>query len=184
MDAKNIKQVKFLLLFFLLLVVAFSSGCAGTKASSSALKPVDDGVVLTSYQNLEINTEISDGVEMSQSEADRIVGHIISKLKEKNPACFAKIGKECNAPSTLQLDTNFTRYERGNAFARFMLAGLGQMHIDASVKLSDKNTKKIIAEYEVDKTFAWGGLYGSGTKIEDIEPAFAEAIADIILQND
>ena len=65
-----------------------------------------------------------------------------------------------------------------------MLAGLGQMHIDALVTVEDKDIDKMIAEYEVKKTFAWGGIYGGATKIEDIEPAFADAIVSLLLQEE
>lgn len=41
-----------------------------------------------------------------------------------------------------------------------LLSGLGQMHIDADVTLSDLATQEILAKYEVTKTFGWGGLYG------------------------
>ena len=58
-----------------------------------------------------------------------------------------------------------------------MLAGLGQIHIDASVRLVKTENKEKVSEFLVSKTFAWGGLYGGITRIEDIEPAFAEGIA-------
>lgn len=73
------------------------------------------------------------------------------------------------------------RYEEGNAFARAMLVGLGRMHIDADVALSNWETKESIVQYEVSKTFAWGGLYGGLTDIKDVEDGFAKAVAASIL---
>jgi hypothetical protein len=32
-------------------------------------------------------------------------------------------------------------------------------------------------EFELKKTFAWGGAYGAGTSIEDIENSFADGVA-------
>jgi hypothetical protein len=34
----------------------------------------------------------------------------------------------------------------------------------------------------VSKTFAWGGFYGLGTMIEEVEDGFAEAVANIVLE--
>ena len=33
------------------------------------------------------------------------------------------------------IDVTITRYDKGNVFARVMLVGLGQIHIDATVRL-------------------------------------------------
>jgi Domain of unknown function (DUF4410) len=70
-----------------------------------------------------------------------------------------------------------TRYQRGNAFARFMLAGLGQIHIDANVRVTAKPADEKIAEFTVAKTFAWGGIYGASTSMDDIERTFADGVA-------
>jgi hypothetical protein len=48
-----------------------------------------------------------------------------------------------------------------------MLAGLGQIHIDTDVILSDVGREEPFAVYAVTKTFAWGGLYGASTRITD-----------------
>ena len=78
---------------------------------------------------------------------------------------------------TLHAAVNITRYDEGNSFARAMLAGLGQMHIDATVTLSDYQTKEEFAKYEVTETFAWGGLYGGFTDIRTVEEGFAKTVA-------
>ena len=191
MKNQKIKQVKFSLFFSLLLLIAFLYGCAGTRANINALQPIEEGQTFTNYKNLDIKTEISNGVEMSQNRVDGIVLWILTMLKEKDPNRFAKIGREClgvsvevNEPSTLLLTINFTKYDEGNKWLRFFLAGLGQMNIDGIVKISDKDTNKVIAEYEVSKNFSWGGAYGAETSIAAIEPAFAEAVVDIILQKE
>jgi hypothetical protein len=35
-----------------------------------------------------------------------------------------------------------------------------------------------VAEFTADKTFAWGGIYGGSTSMEDVEHGFAEGIAE------
>lgn len=182
MERQKIAKVKFAILLLLLLVICY--GCAGTKGSVRALQPVEKGVALCAFENLEIVSEIADGVKMQQNQVNRIIELISAKLMENAPNCFQEITRGCDKPSTLSLTVNFTRYDKGNAFARAMLAGLGQMHIDAIVNISNKSNGKLLAKYEVTKTFAWGGIYGGSKSIEDIEPAFAEAIVSTILQED
>lgn len=75
-----------------------------------------------------------------------------------------------------------TRYDEGSKFGRLMLAGVGAMHIDGDMTLTDTaHAQEPTAELTVQKTFAWGGIYGASTSMEDIEPAFAEAVANAIV---
>jgi hypothetical protein len=62
-----------------------------------------------------------------------------------------------------------------------MLAGLGQIHVDAEVTLEDREHATVIGKYDVTKTFAWGGVYGGSTNIRDVEEGFAEAVAKVVL---
>lgn len=61
---------------------------------------------------------------------------------------------------TYEINLMLTRYEKGNAFARAMLAGLGQIHIDGTVTVYELPGKNQVGGFSVSKTFAWGGLYG------------------------
>ena len=79
-------------------------------------------------------------------------------------------------PGRLDIDVLMTRYDEGSSFARFMLPGLGQIHIDADVTLRDQDSGEVLAIYEVTKTFAWGGLYGGSTEIGEVEVGFAKAV--------
>ena len=109
---------------------------------------------------------------MQEFEKQRLAGAVDQKLSAKKQLNTA--GSEA---VKYDVDLTVTKYEKGNAFARAMLAGLGQIHIDASVRLVKTESKEKVSEFLVSKTFAWGGLYGGMTRIEDVEPAFAEGIA-------
>jgi len=78
------------------------------------------------------------------------------------------------------VDVTITRYEKGSAFARAMLAGLGQIHMDGNVTLYSMPAHTVVEDFSVQKTFAWGGIYGGTTTIEDIEQSFAEGIANAL----
>jgi hypothetical protein len=73
-----------------------------------------------------------------------------------------------------------TKYDPGNAVARFMLAGLGQIRIEGDVVFSDAATGQQLAKYQVSKDFSFGGVYGGSTTIEDVEKGFAASVADIL----
>jgi hypothetical protein len=121
-------------------------------------------------------------VALTPIDKERILAHIIANLHKEYPARFKEINAANQAPSKLQVIVNIVRYDKGSAFGRFMLAGLGAMHIDADIILNDLDTKQYLAKYECKKTFAWGGLYGGSTKIEDIEEGFSKAVAAAIVE--
>lgn len=94
---------------------------------------------------------------MAPYEKERLTFKIIEKVKELEAVSF----KGFNAPEaehdTLSLEVTVTRYDKSNAFARGMLLGLGQIHIDGAVVLREKDTQRLLEKANVKKTFAWGG---------------------------
>jgi Domain of unknown function (DUF4410) len=72
---------------------------------------------------------------------------------------------------------HLSQYDKGNAFARAMLAGLGQIHIEGKVEVFQMSEQTLVGEFRLSKTFAWGGIYGVSTSIEDIENTFADGVA-------
>ena len=61
-----------------------------------------------------------------------------------------------------------------------MLVGLGQIHIDAKASVFLLPERMKVSEFDIDKTFAWGGIYGGPTSIEDVEHGFAEGVAQAV----
>ena len=69
------------------------------------------------------------------------------------------------------------------------LATLAALHLDrrdavmmiAAAWLANQLWGFLVLDYPRDAgTFAWGGVYGAATGIEDVEPAFAEGIASAL----
>ncbi len=166
-----------------LAIVLLLTGCAETKGSMAMLDPVDKSVELAAYQQLEIKAEAKDGVPIRDDEMERLVNTIKAKINEREDIRFSHVCTGCRLDSGLMMKLTVTRYEKGSAAARFFLAGLGQIHIDADITLVDIATGKELAKGHASKTFAWGGVYGGSTTIKDIEPAFAEAVVDILDQH-
>ena len=168
--------------YVLLLGLVFSAvGCATSKGSYSLIEPPKEGVQFTKYTNLSVALSCNDEVPLTESDKARILKLIEINMKKEGPTRFKSVNSATAQDNVLLATVNIKAYEKGNAFARAMLAGLGQMHIDAEIGLSDTQTNERLAAYEVNKRFAWGGLYGGVTRIEDIEDGFAQAVVDAIL---
>ena len=156
-----------------------AAGCASTPPHAKFTAQSGTRAMMRSTDTSSIAVEAGKGVVMADFEKARVTERIKMKLAEKealNPAAAD--------PHSYQVDVTITRYEKGNAFARAMLAGLGQIHIDADVKVYAMPAHDSVEAFTVQKTFAWGGIYGSSTTMEDIEQTFAESVANALTGQD
>ncbi len=112
---------------------------------------------------------------MLKSEIDRLAGKIENKIEARKAKNI-----QDGAAKSYEISLTITRYEKGNAFARAMLAGLGQIHINGQVIVFEIPGRAIAGQFSLNKTFAWGGLYGGSTTIEDIETTFADGVAAVV----
>jgi hypothetical protein len=164
--------------FFALLGVLMLSACAESVAppvAVQALAPEKRASIRVS----EVSAEASQGVMMTQFELDRVTQRIKAEITAQSPNAMVTANNP-DAGQSVKMHVIFTQYDRGNSFARFMLAGLGQIHIDADVLLLDAGNGQVIGRYQVSKNFSFGGVYGGSTKIEDVEVGFAKSAAAII----
>jgi Domain of unknown function (DUF4410) len=153
-------------------------GCASTAPSANfTIKPPEQQRV-DKNDAVTVKLEPANEVSMTDAEKQRLSKLIISEID-------AKRRENTNAadPKEYEFEVIVTRYEKGNAFARFMLAGLGQIHIDAHVTVFSLPARDKYAEFDIDKTFAWGGFVGASTKIENVEHGFADGIADAVIES-
>ncbi|MCS6779025.1 MAG: hypothetical protein NZ555_04915 [Geminicoccaceae bacterium] len=177
------------------------AACAETAGSVRPLGPEPATVELAGYRKLVLATSASPAVALTEDDLQRISRLILTKLHEQAPGRFESFdvrvspsivvgavrpsepqaGAGAAEPGLLGAELAITRYERGSAFARMMLAGLGQIHIDGELALVDRASGRELARKIVSKTFAWGGLYGGLTDIRDVEEGFAAAVASAIL---
>ncbi len=111
------------------------------------------------------------GVDILAMEKTRIEERIEERVNAK------KILNTSGDKQDYVLDVLITRYDKGNAFARAMLAGLGQIHLDGKVRVLKASDSSLITTFDIKKTFALGGIYGASVNMEDIEQSFANGIA-------
>jgi Domain of unknown function (DUF4410) len=161
----------------LLLVSLTLAACAGTVNAptlTSAPTKFDPATAAIGR----VSAEAAPGVVMTPEDLRRISGMVQAELASSYPDRVIAAGGPRRSGG-VNVKLLFTQYDAGNAVARLMLAGLGQIHIDAKVLLTDVTTGRTVATFEASKTFAWGGLYGGSTKIEDVEVGFARSVAEI-----
>jgi len=167
------------------------TGCASDPGSIETLKGMDPSYSLGKFTHVIVTADKKSGISIPDSARNRIGYSIVGKLVQ-NPANHYKDAiyvQDNEVPpifskngDTLLAQLTFTEYEKGSEIARFMLAGIGQIHIDSNVILKSATTGKTLAINEVTKTFAWGGIYGASTTIEDVEEGFAEAVVELLLR--
>jgi hypothetical protein len=153
------------------------AGCATSTTEPVAVQTLTQQQMATLHLK-EVTAQAAPGVTMTQLDFDRICLKVKSQLEATSPGIFVDAANP-NAATAATMKLNFTQYDSGSAFARAMLIGLGQIHIDADVVLVDSsgNTE---AQYKVSKQFAFGGIYGAVTRIEDVEDGFAKSVAEIV----
>lgn len=146
-------------------------GCAGSAPRPQFTDAVAEHVTLDGNDTAEVAVQAAPGVNVLETDLARLREQIRQRL------VAGLAGKPAaGEPQAYEVTVTITRYAKGNAFARAMLAGLGQIHIDGTVTVTPSGAGEKVSEFTVRKTFAWGGLYGGTTRIEDVEPAFAEGV--------
>jgi len=164
--------------FLRLAALALLAGLAACAGSVAAPTVVQD---LSSEQRSalhlgEISTDKQPSVAVTEEALNRITMLVRNAIAEQSPDLLLPQ----NAAGGTALRILITQYDEGNAFARAMLAGLGQIHIDGDVTLVDRTTGATLATYKVSKQFAFGGILGASTSIEDVEKGFAKSVAETV----
>lgn len=83
-----------------------------------------------------------------------------------------------DAADAYRVNLKITRYDPGNAFARFMLIGLGQMYLDGSVEVSGGESGAVVREGGFRKNYCVGGMVGGMASMQkDVLPKVGPTIA-------
>lgn len=188
----------------MVLVLAALTGLAACAETAGSVRPAGPELAtvdLAAYRQLALVTSPAPTVALAEDDLERISRRILAKLNQRQPGRFEKLSESVSTtpvagppsprelsagagaaePGVLGASLVITRYESGSRFARMMMAGLGQMHIDGELVLFDQASGRELSRKLISKTFAWGGLYGGLTDIRDVEEGFAEAVVNAIL---
>jgi hypothetical protein len=164
-----------------LLALSLLSGCLGSVANPTLVASPSPGFETSRVGIGEVSAAADRGVVMTKEDLERISHRVEADLAASYPDRVVKPG-DAPLPDMVNVKLVFTEYDKGNAFARLMLAGLEQIRIGANVVLIDPANNQTVGEFEVSKDFSFGGLYGGATSVEDVEDGFARSVAAIFKQ--
>lgn len=150
------------------------SGCAGSISKPTALMPITSEQAKT-IQVAAVQADAAAGVPATRQDFEAISEKVKMYIEQGSPGVMTPAGTS----DALTMKIHITRFDRGSAFGRAILIGLGQIHIDAVVTL-EKADGTLAGKYNVKKTFALGGIVGAVTRIEDVEEGFAKSVAEVV----
>lgn len=159
-------KVKILFLSFALLI-----GTACTKTSSFELKNPD--VMLAPNSGFMIS-EVKDRSGYQPNEDEPEID-LEKSLKEALQEAVAKQGLEGNDYSIV---TQIINYKPGNAFARWLMPGMGATELETVSQIVDKNGN-VIANVPVQRTISMGGGFTVGAWKSVISEVAEEIILEI-----
>jgi len=153
-------------------VVITLAGCASSAPKPTYAQPIAVERRIAAADQEAVKVDAASGISILDSEKARLAEKINLKINDRKG-----LNKRDGEPQSYSVELMLTRYQKGSAFARAMLAGLGQIHIDGDVSLYALPDHNKVGEFHLKKTFAWGGIYGGATSMEDIETTFADGVA-------
>jgi hypothetical protein len=155
-------------------VVVGLAGCAGSVAPPIVTMALPKEARANLHLDT-VSTEAAAGVALTAEDTNRISQLVLADIKATAPNML-----DPSASQAKSVRVVITRYDEGNAAARFMLAGLGQIRLEGTVVISDRTSGQRVGEYRVEKQFSFGGLYGGLTTIKDVEAGFAKSVAAVL----
>lgn len=133
-------------------------------------------IVWKTCESIDYNKSVKVNVNTLTAMPFYEIEYIKKDIEEKIKTIFIN-----NSEGIYELNVTITRYDEGNAFARFMLIGLGQMYLYGDVKLIDSESQIVIRDGEFKKNYCIGGLIGgSATMRNDMTSKVGKAIAEAL----
>jgi hypothetical protein len=157
----------------LAVLIGALAGCASSVPKATIAQPIAVNARIAAPDQETVRVDATDSVKILPSEIQRLTEKVTASINTRK---LANSSDGADGRS-YEVDLSLTRYEKGNAFARAMLAGLGQIHIDGKVTLFLLPDHTKVGEFQLAKTFAWGGIFGAATSMDDIENTFADGVA-------
>lgn len=159
--------MKFIQSIGLMVSACLLAGCASTqpvKWTTSA--PMD----LTKGGKVAVTASC----EVPPSDLTYLQGDIQQKVRDV-------LSGNPDLPDSYKVEVTITKYDKGNAFARFMLIGLGQMYLYGTVEIKQGEPPVVIRQGDFKKNYCVGGMVGGMASMQkDVLPKVGEAIADAI----
>lgn len=153
-------------------VIGLMAGCASTAPKPTYSHSIVANSHVGMLDHADVKVDAAKDVQILPLDEERLTQKVTSKIELRRVSNSG--GSSARA---YEVDLHLTRYDKGNAFARAMLVGLGQIHIEGTISMFQMPERALVGEFDLKKTFAWGGIYGAATSMDDIENTFADAVA-------
>jgi hypothetical protein len=135
----------------------------------------DQPVVWSKAQNL----NLANGYRLDLKTHAPVPDAELSFMRQNIEQELNKVFRNRQSPDQYWIRVTITRYEEGNAFARFMLAGLGQMHLEGDVHVLAGDPPTYVRVGTFKKNYSMGGVIGGMADMkDDVVAKVGKAIAD------
>jgi len=152
------------------------SGCTATSSPGLAqAKYYGKRFKVDSNDNIKVIVTNKKGLDI-KSEGKKRLAEVI----KRDIDLLKKYNVQPGNTNKYLIQVHITNYDKGNAFARFMIAGAGQIHINGTITVYELPSKIKIETFDIAKTFAWGGIYGGATTIKEVGEGFAMGVAETV----
>ena len=127
------------------------TGCIGASKHGVQLQP---GHVMPSAPALRVG-EVTN-VTGRTYDFD-VTGELLKKLSAALATARLDQGTE-----NLELNLQITDYEKGNAFGRWLMPGVGSTRLTVTGVMSKADSREVVAKIDAHRTVEMGGLYSVG----------------------
>ena len=153
-------------------VILGLAGCASTTPKPQYSHELVAEARVGQPDHAEVAIDAPEGVKILPDEERRLAEKVKVKIDARKVTNLRG-----GQPRSYEVYLHVTRYDKGSAVGRFLLAGVGQIHIEGKIDVYQLPAHTLVGEFDLKKTFAWGGFYGAFTSMEDIENTFADGVA-------
>ena len=166
------------------MAIVLYSGCAAEKPVYRWKVPLQDTATLQRYREVLVDVRAKDGMRLPHGTQERLSQWITEYFAVEYKGTYIPVTHDEAGAGTLRAEVLITRYDDGIAFAATAFQAPGRMRIDGEVTLSDWQTKKKMAEFEMSQIYDRRSSYGRLTRIDELEPEFAQGVVAGITQRD
>ena len=150
------------------------AGCATATTAPTIVQPL--AIDTTSAIHIaDVKVDTANGIWIKDEQRVEIRNNIEAELQKQALMVVPAVSGVPAMSQTFAMKVTLTRFDEGNEWARFALIGLGQIHIEGTVTLTDA-TGKLAGQYGIKKTFAGGGVVGVVTTTANVEDGFAKSV--------
>jgi hypothetical protein len=153
-------------------VVVGLAGCAGSVAPPIVTMALPKEARANLHLDT-VSTEAAAGVALTAEDTNRISQLVLADIKATAPNML-----DPSASQAKSVRVVITRYDEGNAAARFMLAGLGQIRLEGTVVISDRTSGQRVVRWALRRP---DDHQGRGGGIREIRGRGADSCTLIVV---